>query len=125
MDYETILRDFVKAMKSAQSEHDYYYAKVNELDKATDDILHQFELGTPKDRGRFSTKLALIRKQRRFAKDRVAMTKPINVFATAHNADIKAIERLLGDVRKERKNMQVRTYKPKVLKDLAFEGVKE
>ena len=58
-DYERILRDFIKATKSAQSEYKYYYAKVNELDKATGDILHQFELGDSKERAKWATKVII------------------------------------------------------------------
>lgn len=119
-DYERILRDFIKATKSAQSEYKYYYAKVNELDKATGDILHQFELGDSKERAKWATKLSSIRKERRYAKDMVAVTEPINKYVAENQAQIKGIERLLGEVRKQGEGLKGRKYSARVLKNLTI-----
>lgn len=119
-DYENILRDFIKAMKSAQSEYKFYYAKVNELDKATSDILHQFELGNAKERNKWATKLAEIRKERRYAKDKTALAEPINRYMTENHAQVKTIERLLGEVRKEQDCLKDRKYSARVIKNLTI-----
>lgn len=120
-DYENILRDFVKALKSAQAENKYYFTKVNELNKAQEDILHQIEFGNPKERNKWATKLSNIRKERRFAKDRVAVTGALRKYADDNQPQIKSIERLLGEVRKEQDGLKGRKYSPRVLKNLTIE----
>ncbi len=119
-DYEKIIREFIKAIQTAQSENTFYFERVNELDKATQDLLHQIELGKPSERGKWATKLADVRKERRFAKDRASITEPIVVFADNNLPQIKAIERLLGDVRKENSKLKDRKYSPKVIKNLTI-----
>ena len=120
-DYQNILRDFIKAMKSAQAEHKYYSTKTTELEKATQDILHQIELGIPKERNKWATKLSEIRKERRFAKDRVAVTEPLKNYAEQNQPIIKSIERLLGEVRKEQDKLKGRKYLPRIIKNLTID----
>lgn len=119
-DYEVVLKDFVKAIQTAQSEHKFYYDKVNELDKATNDILHQIELGKSAERNKWATKLSEIRKERRYAKDIVAVAEPIKKYVAENPAQIKAIERLLGEVRKEQKHLKERKYTARVIKNLTI-----
>lgn len=120
-DYQTVLRDFIKATKTAQSEYKYYYAKVGELEKATLDILHQIELGKSGERNKWATKLSEVRKERRFAKDRIAVTEPFKKYAEENQPLIKGVERLLGEVRKEQDKLKDRKYAPRILKNLTID----
>ena len=123
MKYEGILRDFIKAVDTAQKENRFYAEKLSEYEGAQQDLLHQIEFGSWKDRDKWATKLAHIRQQRRYAKDKITLTEPIVLFAEENKAFIKKVEMVLGDVRKQTKLMKNRKYRPRVIKDLTMEGI--
>lgn len=119
-DYDRILRDFTKAINQAKAEHRFYREKVEELDKATQDILHQLELGDNKERSKWTTRLVQVRKERRYAKDMVITLTPIANYADSSMPDVKKVERLLGDYRKEKSKLKDRKYSARVVKNLTI-----
>ena len=119
-DYDRILRDFTKAINQARAEHRFYKEKVEELDKATQDILHQLELGDNKERSKWTTKLVQVRKERRYAKDTTIALLPIANYAENSMPDVKKVERLLGDYRKEKSKLKDRKYSARVVKNLSI-----
>lgn len=119
-DYDRILRDFTKAINRAKAEHRFYKEKVEELDKATQDILHQLELGDNKERSRWTTKLVQVRKERRYAKDMTIALLPIASYTENSMPDVKKVERLLGDYRKEKSKLKDRKYSARVVKNLSI-----
>ena len=119
-DYDRILRDFTKAINQARAEHRFYKEKVEELDKATQDILHQLELGDNKERSKWTTKLVQVRKERRYAKDMTIALLPIANYAENSMPEVKKVERLLGDYRKEKTKLKDRKYSARVVKNLSI-----
>lgn len=119
-DYETILRDFVKAINQVKAEYRFYTDKVVELDKATQDILHQLELGDRSERNKWTTKLVQTRKERRYAKDKTIELQPLFTYAEQSMPDVKKVERLLGDYRKEKSKLKDRKYSARVIKNLSI-----
>ena len=65
-----IITDFMNLMeKECTNTLPYVVEQRIKCDKATQDLLHQLELGDYKDRGRIATQLAHIRRDRRYYKD--------------------------------------------------------
>lgn len=120
IDYEKVLRDFVKAVQTASSEHKYYYDLVGKYDKGSQDYIHQIELGKASERAKYATRFARHLEERRFVKDKVARTAPIAQWLNDNQAQFKAIERLLGDVRRETDKLKNRKYKARVVQDLSI-----
>lgn len=62
-------KEFLDAVRLFQRAYTTSYDEVNRCDKTTQDLLHQLELGTYDTRGKTSTQLANIRKERRTHND--------------------------------------------------------
>ena len=92
-DYDRILRDFTKAINQVKAEYRFYTDKVVELDKATQDILHQLELGDRLERSKWTTKLVQTRKERRYAKDALTITEHSNILQDKINELVSAVNR--------------------------------
>jgi len=118
--YDDILKDFIKSMNTAKQEYEFYSNKVTQLDRATQDLLHQIELGSTKERNKWATQLSQTRKERRYAKDKADELEPIYDYIKGYQPHIKNIERLLGDVRKKKNLLKNRKYSPKVIKNLTM-----
>lgn len=86
-----------------------------ETNDATQDILHSLELETHDyhSSARLARKLKEVRQARRAAKDLMGQTLPVVEWAEGNRQTVKALERLLGEVRKMEKNTGNRIYTPK------------
>lgn len=86
-----------------------------EANDATQDILHWFELYNFRgiEAVKMAHKLREIRHQRREAKDVAWLTSPVVDWIQRHRAEIKELERLLGEVRKRERRTENRIYTPK------------
>ena len=102
------LRDTEQQLKMAEQIE-------QEANDATQDILHWFELYDFRGIEAVKTahKLREIRHQRREAKDVAWLTSPVVDWIKAHRAEIKELERLLGEVRKRERRTENRIYTPK------------
>ena len=90
-------------------------AEEQETDDTTQDIMHclEFEEHTYHEFAQLSKELAEIRKQRRMAKDTIAVLKPVLDWADKNTAVIRELEGLLGVVRKNEQKLNNRLYTPK------------
>ena len=90
-------------------------ANEQETNDATQDILHSLELEAHDyhSSARLAIKLKEVRQARRAAKDLMGQTLPVVEWAEGNRQTIKALERLLGEVRKMEKNTGNRIYTPK------------
>lgn len=90
-------------------------ANEREANDATQDILHSLELEVHDyhSSARLARKLKEVRQARRAAKDLMGQTLPVVEWAEGNRQTIKALERLLGEVRKMEKNTGNRIYTPK------------
>lgn len=113
-----ILQDYATLLEKSAKDYDYYFDKVNELDKATQDILHQLELGNSDVAIKWARKLIQIRKQRRCAKDLVQKLEPLKVYYESNVKEVNKIKMLVGDIRKNDKYFENKRYSPRVIKDL-------
>ena len=111
------LSEFLRFVDSVNREYSSAYQAVGVADKATQDYLHQLELGEYSSRQRTATALANNLKERRENKDIVAILKPIYDFICGKPQIINELKKILGEVRKQEGN-KARYYYPRVVEDI-------
>lgn len=118
----TDIANFLNFCRQGNSTYDIYSQDLEKCDKATQDLLHQLELGSYKDRQRTATKLAKVRQARRIYKDYVEVYGPLYEFLHKPENEkfIKFLQEVLGETRRQERRINCRSYKPKVIKDLDF-----
>lgn len=113
--YSECVSDFLNFLRDAAQQHRMAVATQQESENETQDILHSLELEehTYNEVARLGKRLSEVRKNRRSAKDVIAATSPIIDWAETNAASIKAIERLLGDIRKSERYVENRIFTPR------------
>lgn len=118
METETKLSNFLNFLRSAKSDYTYSYNRVNELDKLTQDYLHDLELNnlTYKERAKVATSLARCRKERRVMKDTVRTLEPLVTLLDSKDGErfLKLLSEALGKTRKITLDLNNRRYTRKV-----------
>lgn len=117
---EKVLQDYAVLLEKSNRDYNYYFNKVNELDLATQDLLHQIELGEKTSTTKWAKQLMLIRQQRRYVKDMAMMLEPINAYYLENKKEVNRIQNLIGTIRKNEKYLNNRTYNPRVIKTLTI-----
>lgn len=114
------IESFLNFIRDAEELYKTSYDKVNELDKLTQDYLHDIELGDFDYRGRakIATKLKETRQARRKYKDVTVTLQPVKEWVQLHKGTINELQQLLGKVRKEEKALTNRIYIRKVDTDV-------
>ncbi len=101
---------------------------ITKLEKEENDILHYIELVNfnAYEGYKASDDLQKVRKQRRIYKDENELLKHIQPVLTNMKSQIRHLDDALGNVRHSKRNMENRSYKVRVRKDLdkAINGVK-
>ncbi len=112
-----MLKQFLDFEKDCETVYDLYSENVPKLDKATQDLLHQLEFGSYKERNKTANMIAKIRKERRESKDGVAILQPlIDLVKTVDGKKfIRQLQVVLGETRRIEKSMDNRIYTPRVL----------
>lgn len=97
-----------------------------EAEKETQDILHAIELNDSSyhEYARLSKALKAIRQKRRVAKDKCIRLEPVVTWCNSNESLIKALEKLLGSVRKAEKSTENRMYihRTKIVQDTLDKG---
>lgn len=112
------ISSFLDFVREAESQYAFCAEEMKTQDKLTQDILHSIELDGLKsgERSKLATKLKTNRKDRRYYKDRVEEYAPVAEYIRKNKQIINGLTQLLGEVRKQEKYHENRTYFPKVLK---------
>lgn len=115
--------EFLAFLRLVEKEYNISYNTVGDTDKASQDLLHQIEFGEYKERGKFATQLAKVRRERRLHKDFLEIHKPLYEYIQTREF-IKVrrdLEEILGKMRKEEnKVMTQRVYRPRILTNLTI-----
>lgn len=110
---------FCQSMEDAKMNYSWCRDEVNRLDKLTQDYLHKLELGSLdyRDRAKVATAIARCRRQRRGCKDTAETLEPLIQFLDSERGKnlMNLMREVLGKTRKVEKNMENRTYIPRVL----------
>jgi len=106
------LASFLNFIREAESQYNTAYQDEEKANLETQDILHFLELNhhTYSERAKIAGKLSNVRKRRRTARDATMLYSPICEWAEQNKAVIKALERLLGEVRKVENIQKNRFY---------------
>lgn len=110
-----IIQDFSTLIKSSSAEYDIYSKEVNDMDKATQDVLHQLELGEKISIPKWSKELVNVRKRRRYAKDMATLLEPMRNYYLDNKKSIDRLDIIVGEIRKVEKNQKNRIYTPRIL----------
>ena len=120
------IESFLNFLREAEEIYKTSYDKVNELDKLTQDYLHDIELGDfdYKGRAKIATKLKETRQARRKYKDVTLTLQPVKEWVQLHKGTINELQQTLGKVRKEEKALTNRIYIRKVDTDVGEKSTK-
>lgn len=115
MKYSEYIENFLGSLRAVQQEYSVAITAEREANDATQDILHRIELGENSyhDLAKLAKALREVRQERRRAKDVQQELQPIAEWIENNFKVIKALERLLGDVRKSEKSTEGRYYNQK------------
>lgn len=110
---------FLRLLDDVQKDYAWALEEEIKTDRLTQDYLHLIELTelSYHDRAKLAATLKDCRKQRRHAKDTVAVLDPIVEFLNTERGKllISQLQQVLGKVRKAEKHIANRAYTPKVL----------
>jgi len=109
------LNNFLSFIRGIESQYRMAVAEEQETDDITQDIMHSLELEehTYHEYAQLSKELAQVRKERRMAKDTIAVLKPVLDWADKNTTVIRELEALLGAVRKSEQKLNNRLYTSK------------
>ena len=117
-----IVDDFRNLLKSVKEDYQIESDKVNEADRAFDDIRHRCELDYPtssKGKTKSCRLMMEYSKQRRVAKERMQVLEPLVEFANKNGAIINLLGNVANTMTKELRHTQSeKKYAPRVLTEL-------
>ena len=115
------ITNFINFITDAQSHYKFCKEEQEKQEALTQDYLHSLELDGLNcgERSKIATKLAINRKDRRYYKDRVEELEPVvTFFEEPQNKKVfDKLQQVLGQVKKQERYHEYRTYIPKVLKE--------
>lgn len=119
--------EFIEHFRKLKQKYDFYNNAVQELDRATQDVLHKLELDklSSAEKCKWATQLSNIRKDRRYYKDKVdALKSLIDCIdeSKQFTNDMNRFGNIAGNVRKNYSNRQNRIYTPKVIKEMTIDS---
>lgn len=115
MDASGQIEQFLRFLREAETNLHIALDEEKRTEGETQDILHRLELcdDDADFTGELAVKLRGIRRARRSAKDVIERCGPVRKWADDYKPAVKALERLLGDVRKTEARQQNRVYNPR------------
>lgn len=116
------LSDFVKVMDNAEKVYNQLFERVGELDRETNDMLHDFEFDKfyRTEGHRKARRLQAIRQERRAAKNTMELLYPLKEFAR-NNRNLKhSVKRVLGEIEKVANEQESRVYTARALEDISI-----
>lgn len=106
------ISSFLKFLKEIQTDYNIALETEKEADRETQDILHRLELGNDSyhDMAQMSKIMKSVRLERRKAKDAKTEAEPVIRWIKESPQTVRALEQLLGEVRKAEKYNSNRHY---------------
>ena len=115
MRYSDNIEIFLEFLRQAKREYQIAITEEREKDAASQDLDHCLELNNNSyhDMAKIAKTITQVRRERRQAKDRQQVLKPVTDWMYQNARVIKNLEELLGAVRRAEKALQGRTYTQK------------
>lgn len=116
------IEQFKNFVTDMQVRYGIDFENVNLCDKASQDLLHEIELGDSKKVDKSAHQLSKVRKARRIYKDYIENCQPLIDLLNTNEGKIfmKKLSECLGATRKVEKGFANRKYYPRVIKELSF-----
>ena len=112
-----IISDFLNLLKDCDREYTAATSLLKDSEDASQDLLHQIELkDTYAERCKTATKLATVRRDRRYYKDMKQEAELLHDFKDEYSKAINALQQVLGRMRKVEEYHEERNYKPRIIK---------
>lgn len=113
--YSAQIENFLRFLTNCDEEYNIAVQSESDADAATQDILHHIELeeNSQLDYIYEGLQLHRVRRERRQAKDTQRLTKPIREWMAANKRVIRDLEKLLGELRRQERYIENRSYTPK------------
>lgn len=110
---------FLTFLRECEQLYHMARAEEKEANDLTQDILHSLELEPHRyhEYAAMAKELHSVRQKRRIAKDAAQLTELVVAWMSENRGVIKTLERLLGETRKEERQMSNRVYVPRVRKE--------
>ena len=113
MNPEQTLSEFLKYIRQIKDQKSFLFNRLNELNNASSDLLHYAELH--EDLGVVQSydvykKLREIRRDRRICKNEIELLTPVWQWVEESDGAIHKLERVLGEVRKNKTDISQRSY---------------
>lgn len=126
MRYSDNIEIFLEFLRQAKREYQIAITEEREKDAASQDLDHCLELNNNSyhDMAKIAKTITQVRRERRQAKDRQQVLKPVTDWMYQNARVIKNLEELLGAGRRAEKALEGRTYTQKtdILKEVFREG---
>lgn len=115
MKYSDNIEIFLNFLRQAKREYQIAIAEEREKDAESQDLVHRLELNnnTYHDMAKIAKTITKVRRERRQAKDRQQVLKPVTDWICQNTRVMKSLEELLGAVRRAEKALEGRTYTQK------------
>lgn len=120
-----VITQFLKLLDVAQNMSKFAYDEVRRQDMLTNDLLHQLELGSAKERNKVATQIATCRKDRRYYKDQIEELDSLIDWMENNKKAVNDLKQVVGRIRKVEEKHKIRTYVPRVLPLEIFDWQKE
>lgn len=120
------LENFLNYLRQAEESSKAAQSSKSEAESATQDILHKLKLEkiSYHTGAKLARILETVKQERRQAKKEMERLQPLLNWIEENHSMIKALERVLGEMRKTERNMQHRSYIPKtnILKEVELQN---
>lgn len=115
MKYSDNIEIFLNFLRQAKREYQIAITEEREKDAESQDLVHRLELNhnTYHDMAKIAKTITKVRRERRQAKDRQQVLKPVTDWICQNTRVMKSLEELLGAVRRAEKALEGRTYTQK------------
>ena len=110
------IESFLNYISSVEKSFPFMELEMEKKNDETQDILHEIELGntTYKERAKIATRLRNVRKERRVVKDYLEEISALVQWVDENKSCLNKLKEVLGQVRKQEKYHQNRTYHKRV-----------
>lgn len=112
--------EFLDVLENVEKFYKVLYDRVGELDRETQDMLHDFEFDSfyRTEGHRKARKLKAVRQERRAIKNTIELLYPLKEFAQNNRKLRKDINHVISEMERVLDELKSRTYVPRALKDM-------
>lgn len=114
--------NLIDILKDIKDTYDFNYQNINDLDKETQDLEHEIEIGQydSKKGYKLVKEFRRVRQERRKLSDENATLKYLYDYFTNQKTMLKDLQDIRGEIKREEDKLINRLYMPKIRNDLTI-----